>query len=176
MTESTAPEVNTTPDDLTPTPRRGSKLIVFVAAGLLGGAALGAFVVGPRMAAPKSAADSTASAPEAHASEEGGERGAATGPNLLENLVVNPADSRGTRFLLVTIGLQMATPAADADVKARDAQVRDRVLQVLGAKTIDELVDIRGRDQIRHQIAVALDSLFGSGKVRAVFFPQFVVQ
>jgi flagellar FliL protein len=159
-----------------PAPKKSRKSQMFIVAGLAGGAAVGSLVVGPMVGGKKGAST------EAHASEHGDTKAAShepaeiRQPHLIENLVLNPAGSRGTRFLLLSVGIVGTDAVADDEVRRRDAEARDRVVQVMGAKTVEDLVDVTKRDGFRKEIAVALDSLLGKGKVQSVLFPQFVIQ
>jgi len=109
----------------------------------------------------------------------GGERGeAAAGAEVyrVENLVLNPANSGGTRFLVATLALQVADSTASAGLAERDAEVRDAVLRVLGAKTVTELADMASRPALKQELVGAVDSVFGGATVSAVYLPQFVIQ
>jgi flagellar FliL protein len=159
-------------------PRTGASraiLIGAIVAGSVGGAAVGWLAIGPLLS-PDSAAAADAHATHAAAQAEGEHAPASTAPILLNNLVLNPADSRGTRFLLVSVGLQLGPSATAEEFEKRETEVRDRVLQVLARKSIDDLVDVSRRDDFRREIAATVDSLLGAGQVRGVFFPQFVIQ
>jgi flagellar protein FliL len=94
----------------------------------------------------------------------------------LENLVLNPAGSGGSRFLLLTVSIECKDAAAVTTLQSRDAELRDVVLSSLGQKTVDELADIAGRDVIKEQLATALNERFGKKTVLRVYFPQYVVQ
>lgn len=162
----------------TPTPKSGRRLIIgALIAGSLGGSTIGALVVAPAITGPSAAAAAAESEPETDAHGAPADSGAATAaPVLLNNLVLNPADSRGTRFLLVSVGLQLADAVTSEAFEARETEVRDRVLLVLGTKTIDQLVDMRARDAFRAEIADSVNALLGKHSVRNVYFPQFVIQ
>ena len=64
--------------------------------------------------------------------------------------------------------------------KARDAEVRDIVLRVMGAKTVEQLSDMAMRDSLRQEVSDSLTSLVPKAQrkkaIRRVFFPQFVIQ
>jgi flagellar basal body-associated protein FliL len=154
-------------------PRRSLRAGALIAAGLVGGLVVGTFAVGPALGARFAVAPTTDSTKteSSHAAPD-----SARSPYLISDIVLNPSDSRGTRFLLVSVGFQLSDAAADSVIKLRDAETRDRVIHVLGGKTLDELVDASRRDEFRREIMTALDSVLGPRRVRAVFFPQFVVQ
>ena len=175
-------------------------------AGLAAGGAGGAFVVGPALAAgitpaamhaaKKSHADAEAAGEdEAHAEgeddeaaaedEEGGEEKgekkegetAAKPVYTIDNLVLNPAQSGGTRFLLFTIAFEAKDQAIVDELKARDAELRDVVLNTLGAKPVEVLSEMTMRDSLKAELQVATSKLFKKKKaIRRVYFPQFVIQ
>lgn len=155
-----------------PTPSRMKHLRA--AGGLVAGAVVGTFLLGPAIAPGSAGAASDVT----HESASHGEPGAVVAqPHMIENLVVNPAGSRGTRFLLLSVGIIMSDPVADDELRRRDAEARDRVVQVLSAINIEELVDVSHRDAIRRDLARSLDSLFtGGARVKTVLLPQFVIQ
>jgi len=155
---------------------------------LVVGGALGATVIGPMVAKKMgkttpvvAAADSGAAhaAEGEHAPAEGGAEGeaaAAPAVHLLDNLVLNPAGSGGSRFLLMSVAIEASDAAAVESFKTRDAELRDIVLTALGPKTVDELTDISKREQFKKEIQDALTEKFGKNLVKRLYFPQFVVQ
>ncbi len=178
-------------------------LIAFVTVALAVGGGTGAMVIGP-MAAKKmgKAAPAHASTAEGgHASEEGapaegdasakagehdgaakeggkeGEKAAdAPAMHLLENLVLNPAGSGGSRFLLFNVAIETGNKTAGAEFTARDAELRDIVLTELGTKTVEQLVDMASREAIKLEVQTAITKRFGKTAVKRLYFPQFVVQ
>lgn len=135
--------------------------------GLLAGGAAGFFAVGPMLAARRSAAP----APKHEAEKE-----SAAVLHAIENLVLNPANSGGTRFLMVTATFELKDGAAEQTMKDKEAEVRDRILGLLGKMTIEELTDVTQRDLIKKGVLDAVSPLFAKGAVQKVFFPQFVIQ
>jgi len=154
--------------DAAPATAGGGKrmMLIMALAGIAAGAAAGVFGVGPILAKRRAAA------PPKHATEAP----AAAVVHAIENLVLNPAGSGGTRFLMVTATFELKDAAAEEVMKDREAEVRDRILGLLGKKTIDELTDIAKRDGIKQEVLAAVSPVFPKGAVLKVFFPQFVIQ
>lgn len=181
-------------------------LLLTVAAlvvGLLVGAGAGGFAVGPALAkgiAPAASAakhhakthdsaDAAGDEDEAAAADEGdgdekatkkegkeGE-GAESPVYTIDNLVLNPAASGGTRFLLLTIAFEMKDAAGVDVMKSRDAELRDQILVTLGGKTVEQLADMSMRDSLKAELKTATGTLLKKKKaVRRVYFPQFVIQ
>jgi len=96
--------------------------------------------------------------------------------HLLENLVLNPAGTGGTRFLMVSVAIETRDAAVNDEMNQRDAEVRDATLQLLAGKTVEELADVSRRPALRQQLLVQLGHLFAPGAIRQIYFPQFVIQ
>ena len=150
-------------------PKAGKKGIILLAlAGLVAGAPTGLFVTGPLLA------KRSASAPAKPKAEKGLENSAVT--HAIENLVLNPAGSNGTRFLMVSATFELKDGGIENQMKEHDAEVRDHILSILGKKTVDELTDIAQREQIKKDVLESVGLLFEKGAVKKVFFGQFVIQ
>lgn len=165
-------------------------LIAALVVGLAVGAGSGAAVVGPMVAkkmgfvTPAPVAAAAAGGEAAPAGEHGeaapaGEKGseaAAPPVLLLENLVLNPASSGGSRYLLMSIAIESADAKAVAALTLRDAELKDLILTTLSKKTVDELSDVAGRERIKTELISAITERFGKAAVRQLYFPQFVIQ
>jgi flagellar FliL protein len=179
-------------------------LIGMVAVGLLVGGATGAVFVGPMVAKKMgkvtpvvvavdgehgdaaadgeggdhadASADEAAADGEHAAPKEGEAKAEGAAVHVLENLVLNPASSGGSRFLLLTVAIEVGTAKAGEDFKNRDAELRDIILTALGVKTVEELTEIARREQFKTELKTAINAKFGKKAVKSLYFPQFVVQ
>lgn len=170
-------------------PKSGIKkllpILLVILGGLTVGGASGAFMAGPALAKkfvpakPMTAADSEKVAEEVEAKAEkegGGKEGAGAKVFLLDNMVLNPANSSGQRFLLVSIALRLKNATVEEELKTRDAEVRDALLRVLGTKHVEELSDISQREALKDELRKALDAIIKPGSIKGLYFPQFVIQ
>jgi len=95
---------------------------------------------------------------------------------VVNDLIVNPAGTNGTRFLLTTIGVEVSTPEAKAELEKKELQVRDILNSILTSKGLDSLVDIRRRESLRREIFESVRKLLTTGKTEQVYFSKFIVQ
>jgi flagellar protein FliL len=164
----------------------GPMLVVAIVVGLLVGAGGGAFIVAP-LVGTKAVAVTSAHAQEPLAEGEEPEPvpcdPTLEGPGLppkslhtVENLVLNPARSGGTRFLMATVAIGVRDDATAAELKERDAEVRDVLLSVLGSKSVTELSEVSARDSLRAELRGSLGSIVRAQSIQQVYFPQFVIQ
>lgn len=148
--------------------KKGNRTVLILAAvGVLAGSAAGLFGLGPVLAKRRAAVPAAPKAAEEHT---------ASVSHSIENLVLNPAGSGGTRFLMVTAAFQLKDGATEQLMKDHEAEVRDHILALLGRKSVDELSDIMQRDKIKKEVLDAVAPLFPPGTVLKLFFPQFVIQ
>ncbi|MEO6778109.1 MAG: flagellar basal body-associated FliL family protein [Gemmatimonadaceae bacterium] len=149
-------------------------LIGGIGGGLVLGGVLGFTLLGPKLShrAPAAAAhDAKATSAEAAKKAD-----AAPPMYQIDNLVMNPAGSGGSHFLLMSVALQVKDAAAIEVLKGRDAELRDTILRLFSRKNIDQLSDINSRDQFAGELTTVLGTVFGNGIVTKIYFPQFVIQ
>ncbi len=184
MAEETA-----APADGATAPAAKPKLVMVLAiafAGISSGGAAGAFVAGP-MIAKQLVPPPAAHAESGHSTEggAGGEHGKAGEKSneaeggtslLLDNLVLNPAGSGGGRYLLVSVSIRYGNLSLKEKFTAREAEIRDAILHILGTKPVEQLTDMAARELIKDEIKTVVDGIMGPKTVFGVFFPQFVIQ
>ena len=108
--------------------------------------------------------------------EEKGKAGAKEEVYLVSNLLVNPTGTSGTRYLSASLGLKVKTPAAAEQLKERDLQVRDLLIQILSTRTVDQLTDAAARESMRREILQRLNQMVGGEQLSAVYFVDYVLQ
>jgi len=94
----------------------------------------------------------------------------------LEPFVVNIYDGQELRYLKVKVELEMAGPAIKAEIEGRLAPIRDSVLILLSAKTLQDIQDVQGKNTLKDEILVAINKNIPPGKITKVYFTDFVVQ
>ena len=152
-----------------PTATAGGKkrILIGAFAGLLLGSAVGGFVIAPRLGhAPAEVVEHEAPA----------EPSGPASVHQIENLVVNPASTNGARFLMVTTAIVVKDASAVEELASRDAEIRDRIVDLLSSRTIEELGDPSRREALKTDLAAAVGALFPEGVVKRVLLPQFVIQ
>lgn len=139
----------------------GKKTLVFALVGvlLLAGVGAGAYFFGA----------SRGAAAEAEASK--------LGPLVeLKDFIVNILDEQETRYLKASVTLELTSPETAAEVTQRMPQVRDAVILLIGSKTFGELGDLQGKLQLRAELGAQLNTFLKAGKVKNIYFTDFVVQ
>ena len=165
----------------------GSKKKMFIIIGaavavalILGVVAFMLLGKGDKKEAAKDGAKTEAKA-DAHGAAPAGGHGAAGGaPGVssmypLEPFIVNIYDGQELRYLKVKVEIEMSA-AVKAELDARLAPIRDAILILLSAKTLQDIQDVQGKNQLKEEIMTALNKILPPGKIAKVYFTDFVVQ
>lgn len=94
----------------------------------------------------------------------------------MEPFIVNIYDGQELRYLKVKVEMEMANPAIKAELDGRLAAMRDAILVVLTSKTLQDIQDIQGKNQLREEILTAVSKIVAQGKVTKIYFTDFVIQ
>jgi len=110
---------------------------------------------------------------------ESGEKSAQSTVLNFEPFLVNLADREISRYLRVTIRLQMTSKGAAEKIASADvltSQMRDAILGILSSRNSEQIITADGKDQLKIEIAEKLNGFLPGKPVKAVFFTDFVVQ
>ncbi|RMH05424.1 MAG: flagellar basal body protein FliL [Nitrospirae bacterium] len=94
----------------------------------------------------------------------------------LEPFVLNLADRDQLRYLKVSIKLQLDRPEEETDFKDKLPAIRDALLVLLTSKESRSLRTIDGKMLVREEIGGRINKIMKKGKVRRVFFTEFIIQ
>lgn len=110
-------------------------------------------------------------------SADGKVQAAALGPLYsLDTFIVNLADAGRSRYLRVTMDLELAESTAAGELAERLPQVRDSILMILPSKQFEDVASMEGKIALRDEIMAKLNTLFAKNLVTNIFFTEFVVQ
>ncbi len=159
--------------------KKGGKLklvmLALLVLAVLGG---GGFAAWKFYLQPMMGGETTAEAPAADQGQKAAAEGTAGGGQLvtLDSFVVNLSDPMGRRYLKTTMDVEVADSAAAAELTAAMPKVKDTLLLLLSSKSFEEISSMDRKIELKNQIVERLNLIIGKGKVRNVYFTEFVVQ
>ncbi|MEI7907191.1 MAG: flagellar basal body-associated FliL family protein [Bacteroidota bacterium] len=95
---------------------------------------------------------------------------------VIKDIIVNPAGTNGTRFLLTTVGLEIPSAELKAELETKEVQTRDILNTILTSKGLDELTAPQFKEQLRKEILEKLNSKLTKGKIKNIYFSKFIIQ
>ncbi len=81
--------------------------------------------------------------------------------STLEPFTVNLKDPRGERFAQIGVTLQFEDPQVDAQVKDRLPAIRNDILMLISAKSIEDLLTVEGKQRLAAEIRLAAGRALG---------------
>lgn len=94
----------------------------------------------------------------------------------LDSFTVNLLSDSGRRYLKVQINLELDGEEVASELESKTAVVRDTVIRLLSAKTLEEISTAKGKENLKEQIVNQLNLRLRDGNIRNVYFTEFVVQ
>jgi len=158
----------------------------FLMFGLIGvgaivlGVVLALFVVRPMMSKSSGDAKIEVKADSKSDKPKSGEHGATGAPGgavyTIKDIVVNPANTGGTRFLSVSFAFELTSEALMPELQSKEIQVRDALITILSAKSVAQLTDPKEKEIVRYQIRKRVSELLKTDQLAAVYYTDFVLQ
>lgn len=94
----------------------------------------------------------------------------------IDTFIVNILDDEESRYLKAAITLEVDAESTATEINNRLPQIKDAILLLIGNKTFNELRDMQGKLQLRGELINRLNEILTKGKVKRIYFTDFVVQ
>lgn len=94
----------------------------------------------------------------------------------IESFIVNIIDDQESRYLKAAITLEVSNEETSMELQQRMPQIKDSILLLIGNKTFSELNDLQGKIQVRAELINKINGILLKGKVKRIYFTDFVVQ
>ncbi len=96
--------------------------------------------------------------------------------HYIKDIIVNPAATAGTRFLNVSFAFDYGREKLKDELEAEDFRLRDAIINLLVTKRIDEIDGADDKELLREQVLTVVNDLLKTGRIRKVYFTNFVIQ
>lgn len=153
------------------------KLVIMIAGGTLLLGLIGTIVFVKLTGHKEEAPAESAAAP--HAKEESKGHGNVAAPGTIFDLdpfIVNLADVPESRYLKLTVKLELDRSDVASELSARIPQVRDTILILLSSKDTASLRSPQGKFQLRDELTQRVNAVLPKAGIRSAYFTEFVVQ
>lgn len=94
----------------------------------------------------------------------------------LANLVINPANTRGRKFLVFSVELYIDRLVADDIERAERVVMEESICLLMSRKTHDWLSNVMNRKLLREEIKLIAQKVLPNYTVKDVFITKFVMQ
>jgi flagellar FliL protein len=94
----------------------------------------------------------------------------------MDTFIVNLIGGQGKNYLKTKIDLEMDNLRLQDEINRRLPQFRDAILTMLSSKTHEDIKTLEGKFQLRAEIISILNQYLNTGKIRNVYFTDFIIQ
>ena len=95
----------------------------------------------------------------------------------ITDIVVNPNNSEGLRFLVISLSLELRSPNDVALVQRNEVLIMDAIITMLSRRTVEELSSVESRGELKDEIGTKINTeILGKSSVREVLFTKYVMQ
>jgi flagellar FliL protein len=94
----------------------------------------------------------------------------------LDTFTVNLKSDAGRRYLKVTMSLELEGEELSLELDSKTAVLRDRIIRILTSKTLEEISSKKGKAKVETQIMDTLNAMITDGKIKGIYFTEFVIQ
>ncbi|MBU0509493.1 flagellar basal body-associated FliL family protein [bacterium] len=95
---------------------------------------------------------------------------------MIEEIIVNPAETAGRRYLAISVGLLTEAPEAEKLFEDKKPLIRDALISLFSSKYLDQLSSIQYRDTLKEEVKVVVNKQFSDAPVKGVLFTGYVLQ
>jgi flagellar protein FliL len=92
----------------------------------------------------------------------------------METFLVNLSGSRGNKVLKVNMEFEFEGERIADEIDKRKPQIRDIIIIILSSKTYAQLTEAQGKEHLRDEIRDTVNSFLTKGKIKRVFFTEFI--
>jgi len=93
-----------------------------------------------------------------------------------EPIVVNPAETEGRRFLKTTLSVEFESVKLEKEIVEKLPQLKNILIILLSSKTIQELIETKGKEMLQQEIIDLINRQLDTGKIKGCYFTEFVIQ
>jgi flagellar protein FliL len=94
----------------------------------------------------------------------------------MDTFVTNLADQGAKRYIKVKIVLEYTDAKLGDELKQRLPQLKDVILSLLGSKTLADIQEMGGKVALKMELIRQINQILKTGKIRNLYFTEFVIQ
>ncbi|HHU76073.1 MAG TPA: hypothetical protein GXZ24_04160 [Firmicutes bacterium] len=94
----------------------------------------------------------------------------------IPEIVVNLSNGSSRRFLSVKFYVGFDEVKLEEELERRMPEIRDAVLRILWEVSIEDIVSIESKEDLREEIKQTINDLVESGQIKGVYFWHIMIQ
>lgn len=96
--------------------------------------------------------------------------------NRMDPFIVNLNEVDASRYLKLTIELEVTSEETVKELDKRGPQIRDLAVSILSSKSFADIQGADGKYRLKEELMFAINKILSNGQIKHIYFTQFVVQ
>jgi flagellar FliL protein len=92
----------------------------------------------------------------------------------LETFLVNLAGSRGRKLVKINMELEVSNDEVQVEIDKLKPKVRDMIIIIVSGKSYAQMSDKKAKDTLRNEIRDKVNLFLTKGKIKNVYFTEFI--
>lgn len=99
-------------------------------------------------------------------------------PNMysLQPFIAQIPDGNEQRYLKISMDFELTGAGARSESDMRLSAIRDSISAILSTKSLQDIQDIQGKNQLKEEIITAVNKIFSARKITKIYFTDFEVR
>lgn len=107
----------------------------------------------------------------------GSEDSLVVGPMFaIDNLIVNLMSEGSARYAKFSVALELDAQELAPEMMTKKPLATDIIINAISSKTAEELMTLKGKEAVKNEIMEKVNERLKDGRVKNVYFTNFVVQ
>jgi flagellar basal body-associated protein FliL len=94
----------------------------------------------------------------------------------MDNLVINPSDTRGKKFLVISLAIYLNSTIITEPGTPEEIAVKDAIISLLARKSLYWIINIDNRPILREELRTTVQEVLKETKPPKIFITKFVLQ
>lgn len=94
----------------------------------------------------------------------------------LDEIIVNPANTNGRRFLLIEISLELVDKEDVKLIEENKSKIRNNLIQFLSSRSVSELQGVEEKEYLRRELMNIINEAIGRRSVHNLYYSKYVMQ
>lgn len=94
----------------------------------------------------------------------------------IDNLIVNLMSEGSARYAKFSIALELDAQELAPEMMTKKPLATDIIITAISSKTAEELMTLKGKEAVKNEIMEKVNERLKDGRVKNVYFTNFVVQ
>ena len=93
----------------------------------------------------------------------------------INDIIINPAGTKGQRLLLVSIAFDLSREEYVQRLRDKEVIVKDMIINILSSKTLSDLSDVENKNTVKEELSKNIIKIIPNVQINSIYFSKYVI-